>query len=107
MAAQPEGSTITFISAFGYHVKVVIVDVQHVVSAEVTRVGVKNSAALIFVEHTVSLTLRTVWILFCVVVKGLFLNYSHPSHPQAHGIDFSVMKLEEFLERRQIVSRPS
>ena len=63
MAAHPEGSAITLITAFGHHVKVVIVDVQHVVAAEVTRVGVKNSAALVLVEHAVPLTFRSIRIL--------------------------------------------
>jgi hypothetical protein len=34
------------------------------------------------------------------LLRQIFRLRSIPSHPQTHGIDFSVMKLEEFLESR-------
>src|SRR3984893_4822894 len=63
MAAHPEGPAVTLITAFRHHVKVVIVDVQHVIAAEVTRVRVKNIAAVVLVEHAVTLTPRSIGIL--------------------------------------------
>src|SRR5437879_12461135 len=73
MPAHPEGSAATLISALGHQVQIVIMDVQLVVSAVVTRVAVKNGAALILIEHAVSFSLGSFWILYLEVVEGVFV----------------------------------
>lgn len=53
MATNPVRSTTSFISTLGHQVKVVVVDVQHVVAPVVARMAVKHGAVPVLIKHAV------------------------------------------------------
>src|SRR5215471_2447700 len=62
---------VTFlISPLGNQIKVLIGGIHHIDSSRKAGVGVKNRAALVFVEHAGSLPVHRSGISSCIVVEG-------------------------------------
>src|SRR6266851_5562160 len=74
-AAHPVRPAAILIPTFWHHIEIMIVDVEHVVPARVTRVTVENLAALVPKKHTVPFAIRRPWILYGVVKEGLLLGH--------------------------------
>src|SRR5580704_8580057 len=70
--AHPVRTATTFSTSIGHEVQIVIVDVELVVAAVVTRVGVKYSTLLILVEDAVTLSIARLWVTDREVVEGAF-----------------------------------
>ena len=89
------------ISPLRNQIEVVVGAVHHVDSPRVARVGVKNRAALVFVEHADSLTVRVVGVHSRIVVER------RSTVDFLRGKGRLIVKVEIALERGDPLEAPS
>src|ERR1700730_15697876 len=70
--SHPDCPAAILIPAFWRHIQIVIMDVEYLVAARVTRITVKNVTALVLIEHAVAFPFRMPRILHGIVEKGFF-----------------------------------